>query len=1236
MKFWSFTANTPCSQTSNATFSRNLRLFIRLHLGLNTYFLLPFKRKLLLLCVFLLSFATGYSQCVITAKRNACVNDLVSFSINNSSGSSVTAYAWNFGSYGTSSNTNPLVKFTSAGTVTLSCTLTLSGGGTCTDTHTIVINANPKAILQVENGSEFCFNRNRVCVQNNSTPAAAPLASLTLLWGDGGLNTSKAPIPYRYCYTYKDTGVFKLNLEIADSFGCKDVTDLSIRIKPVIKINPNYQVTNYCDSVKICFNDNATGPGTPYTRKWTEDGTGKLLSTANPYCVTVKPGAGLSLKIATTNSEGCTETGSVSLFAPENKIYVSDMGRSYCMNSILTGQVTLFANESVNWSVNGQSYGKSSFLKLTTAKEGWNKITITQTAPCKLSWTDSFRVFSVRAAGKIFNDNRRKIIDTVFFLDLSPRPPGSRLSKTWVFGDAAAPQCTTNIKIPLNFNQNCNYSLDTIGKHYYHKSDCYTARLMVFDTATGCYDDTVFFVFRSDSCDKILSANAICAGDFVDFKIPRAMWFKVFRNNYLYTDLTPPRDSLGLTNVPKRYYYSTPGVKSPILWRYYSHDTIWQQDGLKILYDSLRPGRGWVADTLKNAITVYERPTLKFKASLFKRCNPFTGLVKFTDTIFRNPAELKIDWGDTIIFYPVPKVAEYRLPDIYHEYKKPGRYLVKVSLKNKFNCEANAIDTINAGLQIDFTFNYNCSSPLVCFRDSVIQYEGNQRWVRDTDLGFLIWDFGDGGRDTGFMPCHKYAKAGDYKITISAVDKFGCIQQFDKELSFAKPDAGIKVPPVVYCSEIRQYFDSSRIIGPANIDSIIDYSWDFGDGSKPKTLKNPAHIFPSGGNYIITLTVKTKLGCVDTAKIVMPVIGPQVKALILNDSIGCSPLKVDFGNRSRNAGNYIWEFGDPLNTFISTDKDTSVSFTYARPGTYYAHLTGGDSFYNVTTGSYYYCSVRYPAVNEPQLRIIVLPRAEVDFSGPDTICLSDTALFVNLTKSASGAGFVWDTGDTLMSVADSQSVKRKYTSNGVYKVKLWPDFGTSKGCFDTAEKQIVVVSVQPSFMYDCEDLKGPVIELQNTSDLQADNYRWFIIDPITQTEKTIGLSRNLRYLTQNDTGFRTICLALNTGAYCAERFCRTVELKSGVALANVFTPGTDGFNDTYRVPLYGYEKFDLRIYNRWGERIFHATDPSLEWNGKVQNTGSELPEGTYFYVLRFKEPCSGKLQEVNGSVNLIR
>ena len=1186
---------------------------------------------ILLLTTFLF-FGQSNSQCIIRANRNACVNDFINFSVTSGSGS-ILSCNWNFGSLGNSNNLNPTFKFTIPDTIIVRCTANLSSGATCTDTHRIIIRSNPKASLGVEKESKFCFRGNNVCLKNTSTTKFG-FSSVNILWGDGSMSSSKTAHPANYCHRYSDTGTFKVNLEIADSNGCKDYFSQLIRIKPDILFNIDSQITNFCDSLKYCYTDKSSSSALIYSR-WFD--IQKKIGPINgsPFCLTLKPGEKVELKLVSINKEGCADSGIFKSVAPQNKIYIENNDTFYCRSELESGRVFLNANKTVQWTINGILLGSTKSLQIWSGKTGWNKVEISQTTPCPLTYTDSFYITTVRAVGRQFNVKPPGSNDTSVFLDLTPRPLNSRLLKIWLFKDVLAPACTTQTKFKQNIGLNCNYSLDSIATHYYKPGWCYYPTLFVYDSVSGCYDDTVFNVFTHDSCllpGKASSIkNKICIGDGTDFQLNETDWLLVGKKNYLLTDNQKPRDSLVLTNKSLRYFYKTPGIKSPVRARFYGPDSVWVVRNGKVVLDKINAGKGWVLDTLKNYITVIPKPDSRFSVLITSKCNPFKVRVKFTDSIFRDPKILSVNWGDTIIKYNVSG-SSFRLTELEHTYTKGGSYYITTYMENQMGCKSFSNQPIQLGFNMFVETEEKCGG-LICFQDSITSSGNAKKWGSQNRAGIIIWNWGDGQTDTAFSPCHQYKKPGKYTVVLTAIDKTGCVQTWNQELNYSRPVAAIRYQPKIYCSEIRQYFDSSYSAGPLTKDTIQKWHWDFNDGSKPVSVQNPVHIFPSGGSYRVKLMVTTLKGCTDSIYRDIEVLGPIFKAEIISDSIGCNPLSVKFANRSKGSGTYIWEFGDPGLNFISTNRDTAVYFTYNKPGVYYAYLTGGDSFTNPTTGSKYFCSARYPQPGKPQMRITVLPTYKVSFTAPDTVCLNDSAEFVNTTLDTGIHAYYWKI-DTAVRINSGGNVKYLFSQSGRYKVWMLPHAMGNKICVDTVSNIVEVLSFKPSFEWECSDLLTPELYLKNTSAIESNNYRWTELNPLDSSEKTLSISRDLRKPT--DTGYKIICLSLNSVNYCPEKLCKTVQVKSGVFLANVFTPGMDGFNDVYEVPLSGNNDYSLNIFNRWGENIFSSTDINFKWNGQVQNNGPELPTGTYFYVLRFRDLCSNNIKEVNGSVNLIR
>ncbi len=69
---------------------------------------------------------------------------------------------------------------------------------------------------------------------------------------------------------------------------------------------------------------------------------------------------------------------------------------------------------------------------------------------------------------------------------------------------------------------------------------------------------------------------------------------------------------------------------------------------------------------------------------------------------------------------------------------------------------------------------------------------------------------------------------------------------------------------------------------------------------------------------------------------------------------------------------------------------------------------------------------------------------------------------------------------------------------------------------------------------------------------------------------------------------------------------------------NLFSPNDDGINDRWIIrDLNLCAENELFIYNNFGQLIFHISDYQQDWDGTYN--GSELPVGTYYYVLKCGE-----------------
>lgn len=1174
-------------------------------------------------------------QCTISAKREACVNDFVAFSL--STAGSPLSYNWDFGTYGTSSNISPLMKFTSTGPITITCTVTFSGGQTCKDTHLIHVVANPvaKAVFSATNKS--CLHENKICLVDSNKKAGRGIKSIALLWGDGGIDQFSVPIPKNWCHVYADTGVFQIGFEIADSNGCKDKFSTSIRISPSVKPLFTHSENILCDSVQICLKSTSAG-GNSISNYWYSLPSLNAIQTNNNWCSVVLAGNNLKARLVSINEFGCKDSTEFQYNVPKSNFFLKKLDSLICINELVSGKLAFSAGEEVQWYLNGVAdYIDTRYVAFNNARLGMNYLRASRIGGCKGNMYDSFEVIGVRAVGRVYNENRRRVQDTVFVVDLTTQPPGSSIIRMWDFGDSKAPQCITWTAKGQNVGKNCNFSRDSIARHYYSDSDCYAPRLIITDLISGCWDDTLIPVYRRNACPAVSLPRQVCFGDFAGFSLPGNMYNKVKNNNFLIVDTVKPSDTIVLYGGYGKYKYKTLGFKSPVLWRFYGPDTVWTESGGKIVVAFIRPGDGWVADTFFNKVEVVERSNSEFEVKKISECNPFLARLIFKDSIWRYPGTLVISWGDTVITYKQWTDSVTTLKPFDHTYKTGGFYTIEVLMVPTKGCHQSTVRAVAFAHSASFGYKSKCLGDAVCFSDSVVDVFTEKKWTKTNGFGKLKWDFGDGLQDTGYGVCHKFANPGVYKIILTATSKSGCISTYSDTIVLSAPLAGIKHQPTIYCSDIRQYFDSSVITTPKGGQIITQWIWDFADGSNLIYKKDPAHVFPSGGVFPVKLKIFTNFGCMDSAVKSFKVIGPEIKASIISDSSGCAPLSVKFANLSKNSKNYIWEFGDKNNTFYSTNSDTNTHFKYTDPGIYFIHIIGGDSFYNPTTGSRYYCSVKYPVPGQKQLRVIVHETVKTEFQAPETICIGDSALFQN-TSSNSKVMYSWNFGNGDIQLRNKDTFLYRFSDKGNYKVILKPILNTGNSpCADTFFRYIDVAKITPDFEPDCQKTHGSEIVLRNTSGTNLSGFEWSILNPKDSSLKSISSQTHLQYNFLNDTGNKIICLGINGGKSCGGFTCKNVLIQGELFFANVFTPGDiDGFNDTYKTPLYGYSDFEIKIFNRWGERIFHSTNSRYEWNGKVDNTGPELPTGTYFYQIVYRPECAEKRRIVHGSINLIR
>lgn len=115
--------------------------------------------------------------------------------------------------------------------------------------------------------------------------------------------------------------------------------------------------------------------------------------------------------------------------------------------------------------------------------------------------------------------------------------------------------------------------------------------------------------------------------------------------------------------------------------------------------------------------------------------------------------------------------------------------------------------------------------------------------------------------------------------------------------------------------------------------------------------------------------------------------------------------------------------------------------------------------------------------------------------------------------------------------------------------------------------------------------------------------------------------------TFNGPGNYQVTLIVTTADGCTDTITLIYNiLPVDIIAPNVFSPNNDGLNDYLEFTgLEFYSNADLKVYSRWGNKVFEAASYRNGWNGK------DTSEGTYFYILTLADG-----REYVGHVTLVR
>lgn len=540
----------------------------------------------------------------------------------------------------------------------------------------------------------------------------------------------------------------------------------------------------------------------------------------------------------------------------------------------------------------------------------------------------------------------------------------------------------------------------------------------------------------------------------------------------------------------------------------------------------------------------------------------------------------------------------------------------------------------------------------------------------DTGLGYPWLTLGRGS-------ANYYTKdSGVFWWTNIATDSSGCADTISLPLVVTRVDVnfGIKVV-VAACNPTVEFSDSAVLHDPARwfapykkhgSDFITSWYIDWGDNENytilrqlptdaglPSTIR---HTYNRNGKFRVVYRVKTKEGCEDTFQRFINIPGPVPKFKFVetdsNIHIICPNTLVNFTNLSDSTriGTYWkWRFGDGNTDSLLNRK--SVSNLYRNPGKYYVFLEQWDSL--ILPGNIIkFCKAVYPDTpNQRPMIVIVKPLLSSKIKiEKDTLCPRQLNTFINASDTSLGNAN-WKFIHLASSTVETQTTLDRTLKKGFSKTGRW--MAVLNAGYNPWQPQPycpVEPDTQYFYVYD--------LDLDFTIDLNSKPKYCYTISKGDGIEFWWGFKHKNDILNTLPSDFlkdaytkdRTICTVYDkVGDYwvcvigknaigCIDTVCKLVPVEYAVfiKLSNIFTPGNDGFNDKFVVPIMGEDIFKIRIYNRYGAKVFESDQASASWNGKVENTGADCPEGMYYYELTWSFIFDKQVNTVKGGVYLMR
>jgi gliding motility-associated-like protein len=571
-------------------------------------------------------------------------------------------------------------------------------------------------------------------------------------------------------------------------------------------------------------------------------------------------------------------------------------------------------------------------------------------------------------------------------------------------------------------------------------------------------------------------------------------------------------------------------------------------------------------------------------------CTPFT--LQCTNT----------SQGATALHYDFASQEVSSNPNAAYTFENPGIYTVKLSATD--GC---GVDEMVKTIQVN-------QSPVSGFSMSTNEAceQSDVTFQCLSSLPDLQWNMGDGTVGTGPTFTHSFVGANDYTVSLQVTAANGCTNTSSQTIAVReKPVANFSAEYSSSCTPMEACINNSTT--GADV-----YHWQFGLGEGSSDEISPCYTYINGTNDLIyqniELQASNAYGCTDT-KVVQVAIKPRPSGYFeLSAYSSCTlPFEVQSSSTDPLSSEYSWRVNG---VEVANTQDTPIQFNAI--GDYEIEFFTENSFGCADSSS------RSFYVYEPVEASIT--------SSASSGCLPLEIQFSNASVNAEFMQWNFDDGGT----STELNPVHTFEEQGVFDISvvaISPD-----GCRDTLEVMNMIETFEKpeaSFVFTPNEtsIYFPEVHFTNTCS-DASTVQWNFGDG------DLGYGQSTVHTYEHAGQWNATQTVTNIfGCTDSKTEVVTITNEFFVYVPNAFTPDGDGINDVFKPEFEGLEfveKYNFKIFNRWGVEVFSTDDPKMAWVGNHQG-GDQYVENvayTYRISLKFVDNVTEKILE--GAVVIIR